>query len=96
MKEAFKFITDVYKISFNSFRSGGASAAANAGIPDCLFKRHGRWASKNSKAQQVLRVVLHRAGIFPLSICYESARFFSFFSSYGYSFTPFILVSSFV
>ena len=26
----------------HSMRSGGASAAANAGVPDRLFKRHGR------------------------------------------------------
>ena len=49
VKEAFKDITDVSKISFHSLRSGGASAAANAGIPDRLFKRHGRWASENAK-----------------------------------------------
>ena len=33
MKVAFKIITDVYKISLNSLRSGGASAAANTGTP---------------------------------------------------------------
>ena len=49
VKEAFKDITDVSKISLHSLRSGGASAAANAGIPDRLFKRHGRWASENAK-----------------------------------------------
>ena len=42
VKEAFKDITDVSKISLHSLRGGGASAAANAGIPDRLFKRHGR------------------------------------------------------
>ena len=30
------------------FRSG-ATAAANAGVPDRLFKRHGRWASESAK-----------------------------------------------
>ena len=49
VKEAFKDITDISKISFHSLRSGGASAAANAGIPDRLFRRHGRWASENAK-----------------------------------------------
>ena len=49
VKEAFKDITDVSKISLHSLRSGGASAAANAGIPDRLFKRHGKWTSKNAK-----------------------------------------------
>ena len=33
----------------HSLRSGGASAAANAGVPDRLFKRHGRWLSENAK-----------------------------------------------
>ena len=28
-----------------SLRAGGASLAANKGIPDRLFKRHGRWKS---------------------------------------------------
>ena len=28
---------------------GGASAAANAGVPDRWFKRHGRWRSGNAK-----------------------------------------------
>ena len=33
----------------HSFRSGGASAAAQAGVPDCLFKQHGRWKSDSAK-----------------------------------------------
>jgi len=32
-----------------SLRSGGATAAANAGVPDRLFKRHGRWRSESAK-----------------------------------------------
>ena len=35
--------------SWHSFRSGGASAAANGGISDRMFKRHGRWRSENAK-----------------------------------------------
>jgi len=27
----------------------GASAASKAGVPDCLFKQHGRWKSKSAK-----------------------------------------------
>ena len=30
-------------------RSGGATAAANAKVPDRLFKRHGRWCSESAK-----------------------------------------------
>ena len=33
----------------HSLRSGGASAAANNGISDRLFKRHGRWKSEKAK-----------------------------------------------
>lgn len=33
----------------HSLRSGGASAAANAGVSDRLFKRHGRWKSDRAK-----------------------------------------------
>ena len=32
-----------------SLRAGGASAAANAGVSDRLFKRHGRWRSDRAK-----------------------------------------------
>lgn len=49
VKDGFQGITDVSKISLHSLRSGGASAAANAGIPDRLFKRHGRWSSETAK-----------------------------------------------
>ena len=33
----------------HSLRSGGETAAANAGDPDRLFKRHGRWKSETVK-----------------------------------------------
>ena len=33
----------------HSLRSGGATAAANAGITDRLFKQHGRWKSESAK-----------------------------------------------
>ena len=33
----------------HSMRSGGASAAANAGVADRLFKRHGGWKSEAAK-----------------------------------------------
>lgn len=37
------------QFGLHSLRSGGASAAANAGVPDRFFKRHGRWKSENAK-----------------------------------------------
>ncbi len=36
-------VDDVSLYGLHSLRSGGATAAANNGIPDRLFKRHGRW-----------------------------------------------------
>ena len=50
MLEAFKDnIPDISAIGTHSLRSGGATAAANAGVPDRLFKRHGRWASESAR-----------------------------------------------
>jgi len=51
IRDAFKDFTDVSAIGVHSLqlRAGGASAAANACIPDRLFKRHGRWSSENAK-----------------------------------------------
>ena len=40
---------DKRQFGLHSLRAGGASAAANAGIPDRFFKRHGRWRSENAK-----------------------------------------------
>ena len=49
VKDAFKDISDVSCISLHSLRAGGTTAAANSGINDRLFKRHGRWLSENAK-----------------------------------------------
>ncbi|XP_057294613.1 uncharacterized protein LOC130623140 [Hydractinia symbiolongicarpus] len=35
--------------NFGLQRSGGATAAANFGVPDRLFKKHGRWKSDRAK-----------------------------------------------
>ena len=40
---------DRRQYGLHSLRAGGASAAANAGVPDRMFKRHGRWRSENAK-----------------------------------------------
>ena len=46
MLEAFQdIVSDITTIGTHSLRSG----AANAGIPDRLFKRHGRWSSESAK-----------------------------------------------
>ena len=40
---------DPKKFGLHSLRSGGASAAANPGVNDTLFKKHGRWKSDKVK-----------------------------------------------
>lgn len=42
-------VKDVSKYCLHSLRSGGASAAANNGVKDRMFKRHGRWVSESAK-----------------------------------------------
>ena len=37
------------EFSPHSLRSGGATAAAGAGVPDRIFKQHGHWKSENAK-----------------------------------------------
>ena len=40
---------DPKPFGLHSLRAGGATAAANAGVGDRLFKRHGRWRSESAK-----------------------------------------------
>ena len=40
---------DAKQFELHSLRAGGATAAANAGVADRLFKRHGRWWSESAK-----------------------------------------------
>ena len=40
---------DISHFSTHSLRAGGASAAANAGVADRVFQRHGRWKSVPAK-----------------------------------------------
>ena len=48
--EAFRgIVPDLARVGTHSLRSGGATAAANAGVPDRLFLRHGRWSSVSAK-----------------------------------------------
>ena len=37
------------QFGLHSLRAGGVTAAANAGIQNRLFKRHGRWKSDTAK-----------------------------------------------
>ena len=40
---------DPKQFGTRSLWAGGATAAANAGVPDRLFKHHGRWRSKTAR-----------------------------------------------
>ena len=49
-KKSFQnIVPDISKFSTHSNRSGGATSAANSGIPDRNFQRHGRWKSVKAK-----------------------------------------------
>ena len=49
-KKAFRdIVPDVTSFSTHSARSGGATSAANSGIPERNFQRHGRWDSVSAK-----------------------------------------------
>ncbi|XP_033731784.1 uncharacterized protein LOC117321479 [Pecten maximus] len=43
------FVSEGKNFGLHSLRSGGASMAANNGVNDRCFKRHGRWRSESSK-----------------------------------------------
>ena len=47
----------------HSLRAGGATAVANAGVPDRLFKRHGRWCSENAKDGYVKDSLANRLSV---------------------------------
>ena len=51
---------DPDKFGLHSLRAGGATAAANNGVPDRLFKRHGRWKSDKAKDGYVEDSAKHR------------------------------------
>ena len=40
-------------LGLHSLQAGGATAAANAGVPDQLYKRHGRWRSESAKDRYI-------------------------------------------
>ena len=54
---------DLGQFGLHSLRVGGATAAANAGVPDCLFKRHGRWRSESAKDGYVEDAVALRRAV---------------------------------
>jgi len=65
-----QFKRKVSKLGFNpvdfglhSLRADGATKAANAGVPDRLFKRHGHWKSENAKDGYIDDSVEHRLSV---------------------------------
>ena len=48
------------EFDLHSLRAGGATAAANSGVPDRLFKRHGRWKSDGAKDGYIEDSAEHR------------------------------------
>lgn len=56
------FVEDIGKYGLHSLRRGGATAAANLGVNDRLFQKHGRWKSENIKngyVEEDLNSLLH-------------------------------------
>ena len=52
------------KFGLHSLRAGGATAAANADVPDRLFKRHGRWKSKNAKDDMAMLMIQWKTSLY--------------------------------
>ena len=59
-------VPDVHKYCLHSLRSGGATIAANNGVKDRLFKRHGRWTSESAKDMYIKDNVHERLSV---SLC---------------------------
>lgn len=51
------------RYGLHSLRAGGATAAANGGVADRMFKRHGRWRSENAKDGYVKDSLTSRLGV---------------------------------
>ena len=63
MKKIAEAGLDPKPFSWHSFRSGGASAAADGGISDRMFKCHGRWRSENAKDGYVADLLESRLAV---------------------------------
>ena len=47
----------------HSLRAGGATAVADAGVPDRVFKRHGRWKTDGAKDGYIEDSVEKKLGV---------------------------------
>ena len=61
----------------HSLRAGAASAAANAGVSDRLFKRHGRWRTDQAKDGYIKASLESLLSV--SKVCMLSFSLFSFF-----------------
>ena len=79
----------------HSLRVGGATAAAKSGVPDRLFKRHGRWKNENAKDGYVEDPLSERLAVWTLSRISCFCKLFShvcFFFSYRDNILPSLLL----
>ena len=60
MIKRLKMVAPELNLGLHSLRSGGATSAANAGVNDRCWKRHGRWTSDSSKDGYVADSVANR------------------------------------
>lgn len=60
MIKRLKMVAPELNLGLHSLRSGGATSAANAGVNDRCWKRHGRWKSDSSKDGYVADSVANR------------------------------------
>ena len=58
-----KMICPDVNIGLHSFRSGGATVAANADVSDRCLKKHGRWKSDSSKDGYIVDSTVNRLKI---------------------------------
>ena len=54
---------DASLFGLHSLRAGGASAAAAIGVPDRLFKKHGRWVSDSAKDGYVKETLFNQLSV---------------------------------
>ena len=73
LSKLFELGYDSGQFGLHSLRAGGATAAANAGVPDHLFKRHGHWRSESAKDGYVEDAVASRMAV---SSAWTSSPFF--------------------
>ena len=53
LQQLAKVVPNPSVFGLHSLRAGGATQAANSGLNDRLFKRHGRWRSENAKDRYI-------------------------------------------